>query len=348
MPIAPPPNAPERISLLTTMAATDDVAVSPAVAHELTVCIVVRDAEAPVGRAFEALRQQSALPGSFDVVVVDATADGVRLETGERPPVRILRADHNATRAELYDAAWQVATAPGVAFLAPDLVPAPMWAEALIRALRRGRRVVSGSWQPNPDDVQRAGRASYRLWFSPREARLTTADQLACLRADLQRIGGFVDPVLDDGADDQRADVELVARLVDAGVDPFWARHAVVYTDVTEQTVPEMMAASRRSASTVTVLAEHPRARARMLLGGVLWHRRQVEVLLALAGLVGAARDRRALLLAAPWVHDRTCMAPAAGGKRRKWFVLPGVFAADVFHLMTTTRSRLAPPRHKT
>jgi hypothetical protein len=324
------------------MAAIDDIAVSPVVAHELTVCVVVRDPDAPVARALDALGEQSALPGAFDVVVVDATTNGLRLDVGERLSVTVVRADPDGTRAELYDAGWQAATAPGVAFLAPDLVPAPMWAEALIRALRRGRRVVSGSWQPNPDDVHRAGRASYRLWFSPREAALSTADQLACLRADLERVGGFVDDI-----DDQRADVELVARLVDAGADPVWARHAVVYTDVAEQGVADMIAASQRSASTVTVLDEHPRARARMLLGGVLWHRRQVEVLLAVAGIVGATQNRRALLLAAPWVHDRTCMAPAAGGRRRKWLVLPGVFAADVYHLMTTTRSRLEPRRRK-
>jgi hypothetical protein len=324
------------------MAATEDVAVSPVVAHELTVCVVVRNHDAPLTRALDALSEQSALPGSFDVVVVDATTSGLELDPRERPPVTVIRVGANATRAELSDAGWQAATGPGIAFLAPDLVPAPMWAEALMRALRRGRRVVSGSWQPNPDSVDRAGSASHRLWFSPRESRLTTADQLACLRADLERVGGFVDDI-----DEQRADVELVARLVDAGADPMWARHAVVYTDVTEQSVTDMLAASRHSASTVTVLDEHPRARARMLFGGVLWHRRQVEVLLALAGLLGSLRTRRALLLAAPWVHDRTCMAPAAGGRRRKWFVLPGVFAADVFHLMTTTRSRFAPRGRK-
>jgi hypothetical protein len=327
---------------VTTMAATDDVAASPVVAHELTVCIVVRDADAPVERALDALGDQASLPGSFDVVIVDATSDGLRLKARGRPPATVVRADPHGTRAELHDTAWRAATAAGVVFLAPDLVPAHMWTEGMIRALRRGRRVVTGSWQPNPDSLHLAGQASYRLWFSPREARLVTADQLGVLRADLERVGGFVDDL-----DEQRADVELAARLVDAGVDPVWARHAVVYTDVAEQTVADMMAASEHAASSVTVLDEHPRARARLLLGGVLWHRRQVEVLLALAGIAGALRSRRALLLAAPWVHDRTCMAPATGGRRRKWFVLPGVFAADVCHLMTTTRSRLAPRRRK-
>jgi hypothetical protein len=327
------------------MAATDDVA-TPTVPHELTVCVVVQD-DAPVARALAALEDQSALPGSFDIVIVDATAHGLQLEPEGSVRVSVVRADHDATRAELHDIAWRAATAPGVAFLAPQLVPAANWTDAMIRGLRRGRRAISGSWQPNPDSVHNAGTASYRLWFSPREAALVTADQFACLRADLERVGGFAAAVLDDGADEQRADIELVARLVDTGVDPFWARHAVAYTDVIEQSVADMVAASRRSASAVTVLDEHPRARARMMPGGVLWHRRQVEVLLALAGLVGGLRHRRALLLAAPWVHDRTCMAPATGGKRRKWLVLPGVLAADVFHLMTTTRSRLAPRGRK-
>src|ERR1043165_8730349 len=99
------------------MAATDDVAASPVVAHELTVCIVVRDADAPVERALDALGDQASLPGSFDVVIVDATPDGLRLDARKRPPVTVVRADANATRAELHDMGWQAATAAGVAFL---------------------------------------------------------------------------------------------------------------------------------------------------------------------------------------------------------------------------------------
>jgi hypothetical protein len=323
------------------MAASDD-GVSPSVEHELSVCVIVRSDDAPLPRMLASLTEQSALPGSFDVVVVDATNAGLDVAVAGTPRVTVVRADQATSRAALHDLAWQTATAPSVAFVGVDLVPAPMWAEAMMRALRRGRRVVTGGWLPNPDTLDQTGIASYRLWVSPHEVALATADQLGCLRSDLERAGGFATDF-----DDASADVELVARLVDVGAEPFWARHAVVYADVTDRTLGEMLGASRRAAETVRVLDEHPRARGRMLLGGLLWHRRQAEALLALAGLAFAGRDRRALLLVAPWLHERTCLAPAAGGRRRRWFVLPGVFAADVYHLTTTTRSRLAPRSRK-
>ena len=93
------------------------------------------------------------------------------------------------------------------------------------------------------------------------------------------------------------------------------------------------------------VLAQHPRARARLLLGGLFTRRSHAEALLAVAGVLLAGRDRRAALLAAPWLHERLCLTPAAGGNRRRCFVLPGVLAFDVYDATLATAARMRSPQ---
>ena len=48
---------------------------------ELTVCTVARTPADPVARLLDGLAQQSAPHGSFDVVLIDATASGAFCET---------------------------------------------------------------------------------------------------------------------------------------------------------------------------------------------------------------------------------------------------------------------------
>jgi hypothetical protein len=74
-------------------------------------------------------------------------------------------------------------------------------------------------------------------------------------------------------------------------------------------------------------------------------HRRHVEALLLVAGIVAAVvrRDRRALLLVLPWVHERTDLTPQAGGYRRKWIVLPGALAVDLHDAAAGLALRLRP-----
>jgi GT2 family glycosyltransferase len=163
---------------------------------------------------------------------------------------------------------------------------------------------------------------------------------MACLRADLERVGGW-----DEQLPDDLADVDLALRLVDSGVDPVWARHAVSYYDVAVHPLAEMVQRRQPNRSVSALLAAHPRARARLLVGGIFWHRRHAEAMLAVAAVLLSRCDRRAALLAVPWLHERLHLTPAAGGLRRRWFVLPGVFAFDLYDALLTTAARLRPPR---
>jgi hypothetical protein len=203
---------------------------------------------------------------------------------------------------------------------------------------RRGRRLVRGSWLPVADDV-RAGKAlEPGLLWSARTLGVATSDQLACLRSDLETVGGFDESRLDPDV----CDTDLAARLVDSGVGPHWARHAVVYLRVVSSRLRDNRDRVRAISA---VLADHPRARARLMPGGLFWHRYQPEALLLVASLVAATalRDRRALLLAVPWLHERTCLTPRVGGPRRKWVLLPGVLAMDLRETALTTKERLSP-----
>ena len=311
--------------------ATDDVV-------ELSVCTVTRG-PARLAALVAALGEQSAGPETFELILVDASVDGLAVPSHPDVTVQVLRADATTTDAALLDRAWRAAHGPSVAFLAPDLVPAPLWIEAMQRQLRRGRRVVSGSWLPLTEDLPQAGPASSGLWALNREVPVATLDQLGCLRADLEAIGGV--PAI---ADPDVRDAELAARLVEAGADRSWARHAVVFHPVTSPDLTSVLAERRdRTVRMLATLDEHPRARAHLMPAGVLPHRRHVEVLALVAGLLLAPRNRRAGLLALPWLYERGLLTPRAGGARRRWVVLPGVLAVDLHDAITALVARLRP-----
>lgn len=298
----------------------------------LSVCIVVPPDAPPLDTLLVALREQSAGPAALEVVLVGSPKYSVE-SAGGLPIIKVTGAGSPGT---LRNLAWRAASGAGIAYIAADLVPAPLWAEALLQALRRGRRLVRGSWLPIAEDV-RAGKAlEPALLWSGRTLGVATSEQLACLRADLEAVGGFREGLFDADV----CDTDLAARLVDNGVDPFWARHAVAYFPV----APDRLEDSRARVKAIsTVLAEHPRARARLMPGGLFWHRHQAEALLLVGAVVAAVtrRDRRLLLLALPWLHERTCLTPRVGGPRRKWLLLPGVLATDLRETVLTTTERL-------
>src|SRR5437764_5393449 len=198
---------------------------------ELTVCSVARTPADPVARLLDALAHQTAPNGSYDAVLVDATSSGAfaSLQPVAGVTVHVVRVDADTSRADALNAGWRAASGRAIGFVAVDFVPARAWVESMATALRRGRRLVTGSLQPNPDTIDRAGGMSHRLWASRRALPLVTTDQMACLRDDLDRVDGF-----DPSVPAEVCDVDLAARLVDDGVDRFRSRHAVAFHDVEE------------------------------------------------------------------------------------------------------------------
>lgn len=308
-----------------------------AVPHEVTVCTVVRGEE-NLPRWLDALDQQSLPTPGFDVVIVDATAAGLQAEPAgtRRFETTVVRVDKDSTHGAALNAGWQAARGSGVGFLSADVVPAETWVEATARDLHRGRHLVSGWWQPTEATLGCAGTLSYRLWSVAREVPLASTEQLGCRRSDLAAVGGF-DEELTDAVE---CDLDLAIRLVESGVDPVFDRWLICHYDIEPVSLSEMVAARPVGADAVRTLARRPMARNRFLRGGVVRGRAQPFALLALTGLLLMAKDRRAVLLIAPWWHERTCETPLTGGPRRKLVVLPGVLAFDLYDALLGLKAR--------
>lgn len=309
-----------------------------AVPHDVTVCTVVRGDEA-LDRFLDALDEQSLPVPGFDLVVVDATPGG-SLPMAERPrrfETQVVRVDPDVSHGAALNAGWRAARGAGIGFLSADVVPNPIWLEYLVRSLRRGRHLVTGHWLPTEQSLPNTGALSFRLWAPPHDARLVSTEQMACRRADLEAVGGF-----DESLDGAACDMDLAIRLVESGVDPTTSRWLQCMYDVEPVDLRAMVAARRAGADAVRMLAERPGARARLLAAGVIRRGAQPRALLALAGLLLMPKDRRAALLVLPWYHERTCVAPRAGGPRRKRFVLPGVFGFDLYDAAIALMARLS------
>ncbi|HVW81532.1 MAG TPA: hypothetical protein VHB69_11415 [Mycobacteriales bacterium] len=306
---------------------------------DLTLCIVVTDAGAPLQRTIDALVQIEAPKDSFDVVVVDGTGGNA---TGviTWPPVLHhieVTAPAGASLGAMYNLGWRAGNGVAVAFVAADAVVDPSWFAQITAATRRGRRLVMGRWLPSTPSLPEAGPLSYRLWASPRDASLVPTGNFAVRRTDLEAVGGFEE----SDADLDSTVLDLAARLVEDGVEPYRARHAVLLGDVPQWTIAEMLADRRRTAAAVEFLAERPIARSQLLAGGVIREGAQAQLVLLLLGLALSLRDRRYLAFTLPWLHGRTCTNPRAAGYKRRWFVLPGAFVMDGVETGLAVRARL-------
>ncbi|MBW8792213.1 MAG: glycosyltransferase [Streptomyces sp.] len=298
---------------------------------------MVDDTTGSLDELLAALVDQTAPPDSFELVIVDASSTGrfATLAGSRHLTTRVVSADPTTGHGECRDIAWRTSRGRAVAYLDAAFVPNSGWVTVLAGATARGRRLVSGRFLRR-EDVELSLTPPYReLWRGGPEFPLVTSRQLAVLRSDLEAVGGFGDAEKDPDL----SDLSLAVRLVASGVDPFRTREAVAFVPLDEQ--PQDRVARVRAAS--RVLADHPRARARLLLGGVFWQRRHLEAALLVLGLGLAAKDRRAALLALPWAHERTCLTPRSSGRLRRYLVLPGVLAADVAETTVTLAERLRP-----
>ncbi|HVT20084.1 MAG TPA: hypothetical protein VHE57_01690 [Mycobacteriales bacterium] len=306
--------------------------------RELTLCIVATQ-EGPLQRTVDALANIEAAKETFEVVLVDATPAKLSgsLDWPSAVQHTVLIAPADATPGALYNLAWQAGGADGVAFVAADAVMDPSWYVQMAQAVRRGRRIAFGRWLPYAPSLHGAGPLSYRLWASPRDGGLVPFDNFAMRRSDLAAVGGFDESEVDH----DRVLLDLAARLVESGVDPYHARQAMLFNDVPDWGLADILEDRRRTAAAIEFLAQRPVARSQLLAGGAVRWGPDLHLLLLAAGVVLGLRDRRFLGLTLPWLHHRTCTNPRAIGPRRRWFVLPGVLAMDALETGHAVRARL-------
>jgi glycosyltransferase involved in cell wall biosynthesis len=234
-----------------------------------------------------------------DVLVVHDGDPGI-VALLERLAVRGLRIAERGVSAKR-NAGWQAATTPWVAFTDDDCEPAPGWVAAL---LADGADLVAGPVAPHPDDPAEG-----------RWSRTVVADQpglypgcnLLVRRTALAAVGGF-DARLHGGED-----TDLAWRVRETGATHGWAPDALVWHARRTVTFPEQLRSLSRWSGIPLVVKRHPQLRA-LAHRRYFWKPSHPPALLALAGLVAAPLDRRALLAVLPLLGQQVRQAGVREG----------------------------------
>ncbi|MHB8449184.1 MAG: glycosyltransferase family 2 protein [Mycobacteriales bacterium] len=184
-----------------------------------------------------------------------------------------------------------------LAFTDDDCEPAPGWLAAAAAAARGGAVLVAGPVQPNPADAAVPRGPFARTVEVAVDAGLYPGCNLLVPRSAFRAAGGF-DEQLSGGED-----TDFAWRVRATGPVAF-APGALVWHAVRPVTFAGHLASLPRWSGLPLVVRRHPALRA-AVWHRVWWKRTHPPALLALAGLAGAAADRRCLVLCLPVVGSR-------------------------------------------
>jgi hypothetical protein len=151
---------------------------------------------------------------------------------------------------------------------------------------------------PHPADADTKG-----LWrrtvVQPVDAGFYPGCNLLFAKSALDKVDGF-DPVLRAGED-----TDLAWRVIEAGGTPAWADDGLIWHAVRAVTFVGHLRSLPRWAGLPLVVRRHPQLRDRLAYKRWFWKDSHPTACLALAGLVLAPVDRRALLAVLPVVARR-------------------------------------------
>lgn len=199
------------------------------------------------------------------------------------------------------NAGWRAATSEFVAFTDDDCEPPPGWVDAL---LATGADVAAGPVSRHPDD------GTHGRWdrtVTVTAPGLYPGCNLLVRRAFLDAVEGF-DEALHGGED-----VDLVCRVRTAGATIGWAQDARVWHAVRPQTFQEQLRSLPRWSGLPLVVRRHPELR-EVAHRRWFWKDSHPRALLAMASLVLALKDRRALLGVTPLLVTRVRQGGLRGG----------------------------------
>lgn len=276
---------------------------------DVTVVIPTVDRVALLDRCLGGLARPQGV--DFDAIVVHDGDPGVAevIERWERSlPLRGLRVDERGAAAKR-NAGWRAASAPVVAFTDDDCEPAAGWLAAGLAALGPEVDLVQGRIEPHPDDAHVTG-VFARTLDQPEPSDTYPNANLIYRRQALERVEGFDEAFWGGGED-----TDLAWRVIETGGGVAFAPEAVVRHAVRPATLAQHLRSLPRWATLALVLRRHPQLR-RLLHRRVFWKRSHPLALLALAAIVLAGRDRRALVAVLPLLARRTREAGLADGAR--------------------------------
>jgi glycosyltransferase involved in cell wall biosynthesis len=261
------------------------------------VSVVVPTHGRPAGLAalMEGLARQTLPRERFELLVVD---DGSQPPASAPGADRVIRIDRAGGPAAARNAGWRAASAPLVAFVDDDCVPAPGWLDALVRAAGEpppGGLVVQGPVEPERRDALTP--LAHTIEVAGPSALLASAN-IAYSRPLLERLGGFDERFRRAGED-----VELGARARASGAEVRWAPGALVRHEVRALGLLGTLRQRRSWMESVGVVALHPELRELLFLR-VFWKPAHALLLLAAAG-AATRRPALALAAAAPYLRHR-------------------------------------------
>jgi hypothetical protein len=220
-----------------------------------------------------------------------------------------------------------------VAFTDDDCEPAPDWLAAGLAALDGEPRVVIGRTTPRDEELDVANQPFSRT-VRVTSARFFETCNVFYRRADLERVGGFDETFSTPAGED----TDLGLRVRDGGVEPVFARDALVFHDVRPGNFAATVRETLRWVDIPRVIKLHPDDRPRLLHRRVFWKRSHPPVILALVGIALAPARPLAGLLVLPWLDYRIRKAPVCPGPRRRLLALPGALAIDALEVVVMLR----------
>jgi GT2 family glycosyltransferase len=237
---------------------------------------------------------------AFEVVVVhdyDAVTAARILDDHPLAPRHIAISPGTGSPARQRNLGWRDARAPLVAFTDDDCRPEPGWLEALVAAAERAPgRVVQGATRPDPFERDVFAAPHVRTLEVDPPGRFAQTCNILYPRELLERLGGFDEQAITG------EDVDLSLRARAAGAPLAAAPDAVVNHAIEALTLPAMVRSAYKWRYLAYILAKHPELRRDCVLG-VFWEPEHLEVLVALAGALGARRRPGLALLALPWLR---------------------------------------------
>ena len=250
-----------------------------------------------------ALAEQS-LGGDWEVVVVhDYDAKDADRIIGDHPLSAQGRLRSSAIEpgtgspARQRNIGWRLARGELIAFIDDDCRPEPGWLESLVAGAKDPDLIVQGRTRPDPYESAILAAPHVRtMTIDPVGPYAQTCNILYPYRT-LERLEGF-DEVAVTGED---VDLSLRARADGASVVA--APKAIVNHAVESHSLPGIVRQNLKWRHLSYLVKRHPEFRTE-LTAGVFWDRQHLLTSLAITGLACSTADRRALLLAAPYLSS--------------------------------------------
>jgi GT2 family glycosyltransferase len=191
---------------------------------------------------------------------------------------------------------WRAARGELVAFTDDDCRPEASWLRELVEAARANPgTLVQGRTRPDPFEHAILNAPHVRTMKIDPVGPYAQTCNILYPRALIEQLGGF-DEIAVAGED-----VDLSLRAREAGVEIVAAPEAIANHAVESHTLPGIVRQNLKWRYLAYLVKRHPEFRRQLPLG-LFWDRDHLLTTAALAGLIAARRDRRYLVLAAPYV----------------------------------------------